>query len=212
MKIVLIEDEESLNIALTMFLNSEGYEVFSFSDLSTFFDKYKKIMPDLIISDVSLPDGNFLEEYKKHPELSYVKIMVISGNTEIENIKKAFNLGAEDFVKKPFDYEELSLRIKKIFKERNSLKPIKNEIFYDYDKKSVIRDKKEIQLTKKESQLLELLLENRGKVIQNNALIDYLWDEPVSLNTLNVLVKRLREKLGDKNIIKTKRDLGYLIE
>jgi DNA-binding response OmpR family regulator len=212
MKIVLIEDEESLNIALTTFLNSENHEVFSFSNLSTFFNEYKKIMPDLIIADISLPDGNFLEEYKKHPELSYVKIMVISGNTEIENIKKAFNLGAEDFVKKPFDYEELALRIKKIFKERNSLKQIKNNIFYDYDKKSIIKDKKEIQLTKKESQLLELLLENRGKVIQNNVLIDYLWDEPVSLNTLNVLVKRLREKLGDKNIIKTKRDLGYLIE
>ncbi len=212
MKIVLIEDEESLNIALGMFLRSEGYEVHSFSELGSFFDNYKKIMPELIISDISLPDGNFLEELKRHPELSYVKIMVISGNTEINNIKKAFNLGAEDFIKKPFDYEELSIRIRKLFKERNSQIKLTDDIYYDFNKKSVIKDSKEIELTKKESQLLELLLNNRGKVISNSTLIDYIWETPVSLNTLNVLVKRLREKMGNKNIIKTKRDLGYIID
>jgi len=212
MKIILIEDEESLNIALSMFLKSEGYDVYSFSDLTTFFEKYKKIKPELIISDISLPDGNFLEEIKKHPELQYIKIMVISGNTDVKNIKEAFNLGAEDFIKKPFDYEELSIRIKKIFKNHNEIISINKEILYDKTNKNLIIDNNIIPLTKKESQLLEILLQNRGKVVSNSALINFLWEDNVSLNTLNVLVKRLRKKLGCKDIIKTKRDLGYIIE
>jgi len=212
MKIILIEDEESLNIALSMFLKSEGYDVYSFSDLTTFFEKFKQIKPDLIISDISLPDGNFLEEIKKSPELEYIKLMVISGNTEINNIKNAFNLGAEDFIKKPFDYEELAIRIKKIFKDHNEVIEINETIKYDKTNKNLLIEDKIIPLTKKESQLLEILLRNKGKIVSNNALINLLWEDSVNLNTLNVLVKRLRKKLGNKNIIKTKRDLGYIIE
>ena len=162
MKIILIEDEESLNIALSMFLKSEGYDVYSFSDLTTFFEKFKQIKPDLIISDISLPDGNFLEEIKKYPELDYIKLMVISGNTEINNIKNAFNLGAEDFIKKPFDYEELAIRIKKIFKNQNEIIEINETIKYDKTNKNLLIEDKIIPLTKKESQLLEILLRNKG--------------------------------------------------
>jgi len=212
MKIILIEDEESLNIALSMFLKSEGYDVYSFSDLTTFFEKFKQIKPDLIISDISLPDGNFLEEIKKYPELDYIKLMVISGNTEINNIKNAFNLGAEDFIKKPFDYEELAIRIKKIFKNQNEIIEINETIKYDKTNKNLLIEDKIIPLTKKESQLLEILLRNKGKIVSNHALMNLLWEDSVNLNTLNVLVKRLRKKLGNKNIIKTKRDLGYIIE
>jgi len=212
MRLILIEDEESLNILLSKFLKLEGYEVYSFSDLNTFLENYKKIKPDLIISDIILPDGNFLEEVKKHPELKYIKIMVISGNTEIENIKNAFNLGAEDFIKKPFDYEELSLRIKKIFKEHNNYIKINEKIKYDKDNKNLIIENQTIPLTKKESHLLEILLYNRGKIVSSDALTNLLWEDNVNSNTLNVLLKRLRKKLGDKNIIKTKRELGYIIE
>ncbi len=212
MRVILIEDEESLNIALGIFLKSQGFEVYSFSTLGDFFDKYKKIMPELIISDISLPDGNFLEELDNHPDLSYVKVLIISGNTDIHSIKKAFNLGAEDFIKKPFDYEELTIRINKIFKEHKSKIHIEDDLYYDTTSKSIINKENIVELSKKESLFLELLLKNRGKILNHKIIIDYLWDEPVSLNTLNVLVKRVREKLGKKNIIKTKRDLGYIIE
>ena len=212
MKIVLIEDEESLNIPLSIFLRSLGFEVYSFSNLSDFINGYKKIVPDLIISDISLPDGNFLEELEKRPDLSYVKTLIITGHSNIEYMKKAFNLGAEDFLRKPFDYEELSLRINKIFRDRKKEIEIKKDLLYDLENKRIIKNKEEIPLSKKEFMLLELLLRNRGRVLSHKILIDYIWDEDVSVNTLNVLVKRLREKLGDKNIIKTKRDLGYVIE
>jgi DNA-binding response OmpR family regulator len=195
-----------------MFLKSEGYEVYSFSELQPFLEKYSEIKPELIISDINLPDGNFLEELKYHEELQTAKIMVISGNTNIENIKESFNLGAEDFIKKPFDYEEIALRINKIFKNKNKTIKIDENLYYDVDSKSVIRGSEHISLTKKEALLLELLLKHRGKVLTNTVLIDYLWDKPVTNNTLSVLVKRVREKLGDKKIIKTKRDIGYLIE
>ena len=212
MKIILIEDEESLNIALSIFLKSLGFDVFSYSNLSDFLDNYKKIMPELIISDITLPDGNFLEELEKRPDLSYVKTLVITGHNEIDYMKKAFNLGAEEFIRKPFDYEELSLRIKKIFKDRRNKISIKEKLIYDLENKVLIKNDDIIELSKKEYLLLELLLKNRGKVLTHKILIDYLWDDEVSTNTLNVLVKRVREKLGDKDIIKTKRDLGYVIE
>ncbi|WP_457559875.1 response regulator transcription factor [Caminibacter sp.] len=212
MKAILIEDDESLNIALSIFLKSEGFEVYSFSTLTDFVDGYKKIIPDLIISDISFPDGNFLEELQKRPDLSYVKILVITAHNEIEYMKKAFNLGAEDFLKKPFNYEELALRIKKMFKDVNKKIKLAKNLYYDMENKTIIRDNNRIQLSKKEYLLLEILLKNRGKILSPKILIEYIWDEEVSTNTLNVLIKRLREKLGEKEIIKTKRDLGYVIE
>jgi DNA-binding response OmpR family regulator len=212
MKVVLIEDEEGLNIALSMFLKSEGYEVYSFSDLTSFFEKHKKIKPDLIISDINLPDGNFLEELKSYEELKEAKIMIISGNTEIENIKKSFNLGAEDFIKKPFDYEEIAIRIQKAFKNANELVQLDESTSYDFDAKAVVKNGEKISLTKKEAMLLEVLIKHRGKVLTNEFLIDYIWEEPVNVNTLNVLVKRLRQKLQNRDLIKTKRDLGYVLE
>jgi DNA-binding response OmpR family regulator len=212
MKVILIEDEESLNIPLSIFLKSFGFDVYSFSNLSDFVSRYKKIMPDLIISDITLPDGNFLEELESRPDLSYVKTLIITGHSDIEYMKKAFNLGAEDFIRKPFDYEELKLRIEKIFKNRKKHLEIAPGLLYDLENKTLIKNSEEIPLSKKEYLLLELLLKNRGRVLSQKILIDYIWDEEVNINTLNVLVKRLREKLGDKNIIKTKRDLGYVIE
>jgi len=163
MKIIVIEDEETLNDALTMFLESEGYEVHSYYNLKDFFSSiYDYLDAELIIADISLPDGNFLEEMKKHPNIAKkTKTIIISGQTEIENIKKAFNRGAEDFIKKPFDYEEILLRINKIFNQKNY--KINDEVSYDADAKCLIKNDEKIMLSKKESATLELFLKNRGK-------------------------------------------------
>jgi len=211
MKIILIEDEETLNYALKMFLENEGFNVTSFYDIQSFL-AHKNNLQDinLIIADISLPDGNFLEEIKKHPEITKkTKVFIISGQTEIENIKKSFNLGAEDFIKKPFDYEEILLRINKIFNHKE--KQISDNVFYDYDSKSIIKNNKKITLTKKEALLLELFLKNKGKLLDSETIMYEIWGDIVEKNTLVVLIKRLREKLGEKNLIISKRDLGYIM-
>ncbi|WP_456479270.1 response regulator transcription factor [Nautilia sp.] len=211
MYIVVIEDEEMLNDTITMFLKSEGYEVSSFYNLKDFFfsaDTFEK--PDIIIADISLPDGNFLEEMKKHPKMvEGVKTMIISGQTEIHNIKKAFNLGAEDFIKKPFDYEEILLRINKIFKQKNS--KITDDVFYDFASKTLTKNNGKIILSKKESAVLELFLKNRGKILSPEYIMEEVWGEKVENNTLTVMIKRVRGKIGDKKAIVSKRELGYIM-
>lgn len=211
MKIIVIEDEETLNDALTMFLESEGYEVKSFYNLKSFFSEiYEYLDADLILADISLPDGNFLEEMKKHPNIAAkTKTMIISGQTEIENIKKAFNLGVEDFIKKPFDYEEILLRINKIFKK--NLYFITDTVTYEPASKTLIKNSKKIILSKNESKLLELFLRNKGRIIPSEEIMKEIWGEEVENNTLTVLIKRLREKIGDKKVILSKRNLGYIM-
>jgi len=211
MKIIVIEDEETLNDALTMFLESEGYEVHSYYDIKSFLSSiYDYLDADLILADISLPDGNFLEEMKKHPNIAKkTKIMIISGQTEIENIKKAFNLGAEDFIKKPFDYEEILLRINKAFNQKEH--KITDDVYYDFDSKTLLKNNEKIILSKKESQLLELFLKNRGKILEPEQIMMEVWGESVENNTLTVLIKRVREKIGDKKVIVSKRDLGYIM-
>jgi len=212
MEIVLIEDEELINESLALTLEKEGHKVYPFYNLKDFFSSQindKKI--DLILADITLPDGNFLQELKKHPNLSSTKIMIISGQTEIENIKKAFNLGAEDFIKKPFNEEEVVLRINKIFKTKNI--KINDNTFYCPDSKSIIKNNQKIILSKKEVMFLELLIKNKGKILTPEYIMEEVWGEQVPNNTLTVLVKRLREKIGDKDkkIIRSKRDLGYIL-
>ncbi|GAB6074062.1 response regulator transcription factor [Nautilia lithotrophica] len=211
MKIIVIEDEETLNDALTMFLESEGYDVNSYYDLKSFFSSiYDYLDADLIIADISLPDGNFLQEMKKFPKISQkTKVMIISGQTEIENIRKAFNLGAEDFIKKPFDYEEILLRINKMFTKKNQ--KIINGVYYDFDSKALIKNNEKILLSKKESLTLELFLKNRGKILSPEYIMQEVWGEIVENNTLTVMIKRVREKIGDKKAIVSKRDLGYIM-
>ncbi|MEO1927304.1 MAG: response regulator transcription factor [Nautiliaceae bacterium] len=211
MKIAVLEDEKNLNDALTIYLESEGYEVKSFYSLKEFFSSIKNYQDiDLIIADVLLPDGNFLQELKKYPHLAQnVKVIIISAKTDIENIKKAFNVGAEDFIKKPFDYEEIILRINKIFHLKKQ--KITDNIYYDFNSKALIKNGRNILLTKKESKLLELFLKNRGQILSPDYLINAIWEEPVPKNTLTVLIKRIREKIGKKGIIISKRDLGYIL-
>jgi len=211
MKIIVIEDEETLNDALTMFLESEGYEVKSFYDLKSFFSEiYEYLDAELILADIALPDGNFLEEMKKYPNIAQkTKIMIISGQTEIENIKKAFNLGAEDFIKKPFDYEEILIRINKTFNKQTY--KINDEVSYDFDSKALIKSDEKIILSKKESKTLEFFLKNRGKILTPEQIMQEVWGEIVENNTLTVMIKRVREKIGDKKTIMSKRDLGYIM-
>jgi DNA-binding response OmpR family regulator len=133
MKIAILEDEKFLNDAIAMLLEMEGYEVVSFYNLKSFL-KNSEIF-DVIIADISLGDGNFLDEMKKRNLTKNGKIIIISSYTDIKNIKTAFNLGADDFIKKPFEPEEILIRIKKLY-NLNRIK-IDSGIFYDKNTKKL---------------------------------------------------------------------------
>ena len=212
MNIIVLEDEQDLNYAISILLEAEGFRVYSFYNLKDFFKNVENISPDLILADIQLPDGNFLTEMKKFSDmLDKYKVIIMSSHTEIENIKKAFELGAEDFIKKPFDYEEVILRINKIFKPKKIIH-LSDNLTYNFDEKLLIKNNKIVNLTKRESELLELFIENQGKILSTDFIINQIWKDYVPKNTLNVLVRRLREKLGEKDLIISKRDLGYIFK
>jgi len=210
MKIALIEDEIYLNDAIKMLLEYEdGFYVDSYKNIKDFLKNIKEHY-DLIIADINLPDGNFLQELAKYKIAENSKVIIISSYGELENLKKAFDLGAEDFIKKPFEYEELILRIKRLFKTKKT--KITENILYDPESKMLITPKEKSFLTKKEAKLLELLLNNKGKFVPIETISNHVWNEKTSPNTIAALVKRLRAKLNDKSLIISKREIGYMLK
>jgi len=209
MKIALIEDEKDLNFAIKQLLEIENYIIESFYSIKDFFKQINKKY-DIIIADISLPDGNFLEELNKHPSIKEnSKFIIISAHTQIENIKKAFKLGAIDFIKKPFDIEELILRIERFSKKEDFIK-IKENLYFNTKEYLLKYCNNIINLTKKESKLLEFLLEKKA-FAKFEEIENYVWNEPIVPNTLAATVKRLRKKLPENIKIISKRNLGYKI-
>jgi len=211
MKIALIEDEVLLNETIKTLLELEGFDVDSYESAKEFLKNSQNKRYDVIIADIALPDANFLQEIEKHKKLlDDSKVIIISAFSSLEYIKKAFELGADDFLKKPFESEELILRIKKLFKIKKT--KLSDDVYYDPEAKSIITKDGMEPLTKKEAALLELLIKNRGKYISFDTLTYAVWGESVSSNTIAALVKRLRQKIKDKSLITSKREIGYMLK
>jgi len=208
LKLALIEDESLTREMLYKLLKNE-YEVKSFENLEQFLKTEEKF--DIIIGDINLPDGNLLEKLLKFPNITENSLLIIiSGDGTIENIKKSFEIGAVDFLKKPFEFEELIIRIERFIKNKKKIKLATN-IYYNPLNKTIITDNKTVELTFKESKFLELLIEKKGIFVSFEEIERKVWGEPIFPNTLAALVKRLRKKLG-KDLIESKRLLGYKLK
>ena len=204
MKIAIIEDEELIRESLKELLELQ-FQTDTFKTIKEFLKNDQTY--DIIIGDINLPDGNLLEELKKHPNMVKDSLLIIiSGMTDIENIKKSFEIGALDFIKKPFEFEELLVRINRFIK-KNDIQLSEN-IYYSPSKKILKVNGEIVDLTFKESKFLELLIEKKGAYATFEEIESYVWGEPIVPNTLAALVKRLRKKLK-KDIIESKRYLGY---
>ena len=168
---------------------------------------------DLVILDVMLPDGNGLDFFKNYVD---VPTLVLSAKDEEEDVVTSLDLGVEDYIIKPFRPKELLSRINNIIKrnKKNNIKMYKNIIF-DMDSYRVYKDDQEIILTGLELKLLFFLLENNGIIVTRDMIIDKIWDVSgkfVNDNTLSVYIKRIREKIGCEDIIKTIKGIGYRID
>jgi len=204
MKVLLVEDDISLNNTICKILDNLNinYNTFySGKDLKDDFIKY-----DLAIIDINLPDINGLDLTKKIKSSNKnLPILIISSYNDLDIIKSAYNLGCEDYLKKPFFIEELEYKIKKYIK--NQIKLDKN-LIYDFDKKVLIKNNQLVELTKKEYLLLELFLNNLDKSLSIEQIKNTLYNEFVNDNTIRVLVSRLKNKL-DKKFIKNSPTIGY---
>jgi len=220
-KIFLIEDDESLAKLIKSGLERFGYEVFVAEDFFNIIPQYKNIMPHLVLIDVNLPFFNGYHWCSQIRKFSKVPIIFISSVTERMNIIMALNMGDDDYITKPFDFDLLETKILALlrrtydFQTENEYIEHKELILELHSMK--LKYKSEIrELSKNEFRILEVLLKNKGKVVSREELMNKLWQSNVYIddNTLTVNVSRLKsilKEIGIENFIETKRGAGYYI-
>ncbi len=214
MKILLIEDNEMVAKGLIYSLKQKEFEVthkINIKDTITFLEDNKI---DLIVLDISLPDGNGFVLYEKEIKTKKIPTIFLTAKDDENDVVKGLELGAEDYITKPFSTKELIARINRILrKEKNNIIKVKN-IEFDLDKMVVYKDGQEVQLTSLELKILSLLFSSINKVVSRNYIIDKIWEwtgNDVNDNTVTVYLKRIREKL-DTDIIVTVKGIGYRID
>ena len=214
MKILLIEDNYHVAKGLNYAFKTNGFISESVNSLNKATSYLNENIPHLIILDVSLPDGNGFTFYEqKIKPLSIPTIFLTAKDTE-DDIVKGLELGAVDYITKPFSTRELIARMKRILiQENKNIITVKN-IKFDFDKMAVYKENELINLTSLELKILSLLFSNLNKVITRTYLIDYIYNltgNDVYDNTITVYLKRIREKIGD-DIIITVKGIGYRID
>ena len=221
-KILLVTDEVKLSNAIQEELIAEGFEVDIVLDGLEAQEKFLSNRYSLIILDISIHNKNDFEMCKIFRKTNTkIPIIILNAMSEIQIKIRAFNLGADDFIVKPFHFKELIARIK-VFLKRIDIKH--NEKILSYrdlevhcDKKTAYRRGKEIHLTVKEFTLLQLLLENQGKPTSKQEILEKVWDLSfdTGTNTIEVYINFLRNKIDkpfERKLIYTKSGYGYLIK
>lgn len=215
MKILLIEDNLTIIKALKYNLELNNYEVdyvTSFSEALTYLNNN---LPELIILDVSLPDGDGFSLYENYISKKNVSTIFLTAKDDEDDIVKGLELGADEYITKPFSMKELQVRINRILKKNKKDSVIKiGDIIYDYEKMQVYKNNQKIILSSIELKLVDLLFNNINKVVKRSTILDKIWEwtgNDVDDHTITVYFKRIREKLGT-NIIVTVKGIGYRID
>lgn len=220
-KIFIVEDEKTIREELSIFLSRYGYEVEAPEDFENIIENIKGSNCDLILLDINLPvfDGYYIcKEVRKFSDVPI--IVVTSRDSDIDELM-SMNLGADDFVTKPYNTQILLARIEAILKRVNKSLIAQdileyNEMKVNLSNGTITYNNKTIEITKNELKIISYLIKNKGKIVSREHLMNYLWDCEMFIddNTLSVNVTRIRKKLeeiGLKSIIETRRGLGYIM-
>jgi len=207
MKILLLEDDKNLHTSLKAYFELENFEVVSAYDSSDVYNLSFKEKFDLYIFDVNVPGDNGFEilKYLKHAQ-DNTPTIYITALVDIDSIKNGFDAGADDYVKKPFDPEELVLRIKNRYQKKELL--TYQDISYDINSKKITKNEKSILLGEVLSNLFHTLFINKNKIVPTQTLYDLL--EHPNPNALRVNISKLKSKLNLN--IKNIRNRGYILE
>lgn len=216
MKILLLEDEYSLRISIEEFLSDIGYDVDGFSDGEDAFHAVYDKSYDLLLLDINVPTMNGLEMLQKlRQDAQHVPAIFLTSMTDIDALKEGYRRGCCDYIRKPFDLEELELRIEqalaKFSADDSSQISIGCDIHYDMKKSKLTFHEEEIVLRKTEKELLEVLIKNKNAIVSTQMFQDEVWGEYVEPATIRVQLNNLRKKLPD-SVIQNRRGLGYIIE
>ena len=215
--ILLVEDSETIIMGLKYALEQEKYNV---KIAKNIIDAKKEEGYDLVLLDITLPDGNGFDLFKEIKQKNDVPVIFLTARDEETNVVKGLDLGAEDYVVKPFKVRELISRIKVALRRYNKITQNLIEckgITIDTENREVKSQGEIVELTGLEYRILLMLFTNKNKLVTREMLLDKIWDVAgnfVNDNTLTVYIKRIREKIGDSEgkIVKTVRGIGYRVD
>ena len=215
MDILLIEDHESIINGLKYTFNVNNYNFIAKTTIKESIQYLENNKPEIIILDVSLPDGNGFDLYEKVIKEKNIPVIFLTARDDEDDVIKGLNLGAEDYMTKPFSTKELLVRVNKIVLRNKKMTLLKvKDISFDLDKMVVRKNDKIIELSSLELKILHLLFINIGKVVTRDTILGKIWEwtgNYVDDHTITVYLKRIREKL-DADIIVTIKGIGYRID
>ncbi|MBQ9267173.1 MAG: response regulator transcription factor [Clostridia bacterium] len=216
MNILLVEDNLTIIKGLKYSFEKNQYQLMdktTIKDAKALFKENFKI--DLVILDITLPDGSGFDLYEEVIKPLGIPTIFLTARDEEETVVKGLNMGAEDYVTKPFSTKELLARVNKVLLRAKKQTVIKvKDIQFDMDKMTVYKNEEKIDLTSLELRLLHLLFLNINKVVTRSVILDKIWEwtgNDVDDHTVTVYLKRIREKLGT-DMIMTIKGIGYRID
>lgn len=215
MCILLVEDNESIAEGLVYAFKMNSYCLDYKTTMKDAIEYLNNNTPELIILDVSLPDGNGFNLYEDNIKKSQIPVIFLTARDDEDDIIKGLNLGAEDYMTKPFSTRELLARVNKIILRNKNSSVIKvKDIGFDLDKMVVNKNNIKVELSSLELKILHLLFINVGSAVSRNTILEKIWEwtgNDVDNHTITVYLKRIREKLGT-DIIITIKGIGYRID
>lgn len=211
-----VEDDKDIAKIINKTLSKQGYDVVSFYDGTSFIRSFDENKPDMVLLDMMLPDlsgAHLLQYIRKDSANDHIPVVIISANSLVTDKVDGLDMGADDYIAKPFDLLELMSRVNALFRR------FKKSSSFEYGKLVLNSeshickyDGKTISLTIKEFDILALLLKNKGKVVSRDEILSSIWgNEELETRTIDMHIKSLRKKINDEGIIETIYGLGYKV-
>lgn len=221
-KILIVEDDRVIADKMKEHLEKWDYEVACVQDFKRVQEEYTAFDPQLVIMDIILPFYNGFHWCTQIRQISSVPILFLSSANDNMNIVMAMNMGGDEFIEKPFDLNVVTAKVQALLRRSYSFGTASNIMEYhgavlNVNDAVLTFQNQKVNLTKNEFQILKVLLENVGKIVSRDRIIENLWDSDAFIddNTLTVNVTRLRrklEELGMTDVIRTKKGIGYMVE
>lgn len=221
-KILVVEDDRIIAQALASHLRRWDYETICVEDLKNIMDEFRQFEPHLVLLDIMLPFFNGFHWCQEIRKISEAPIIFLSSANDNMNIVMAMNMGGDEFIEKPFDLNVVTAKVQAILRRSYSYQGTVNVMEYhgavlNLNDATLTYEEQKTELTKNEFRILQMLLENVGRIVSRDSIITRLWesDEFIDDNTLTVNIARLRKKLeqiGLEKMIRTKKGIGYMVE
>lgn len=221
-KILVVEDDRIIAQALASHLRRWDYETKCVEDFKNIMDEFRQFEPHLVLLDIMLPFFNGFHWCQEIRKISEAPIIFLSSANDNMNIVMAMNMGGDEFIEKPFDLNVVTAKVQAILRRSYSYQGTVNVMEYhgavlNLNDATLTYEEQKTELTKNEFRILQMLLENVGRIVSRDSIITRLWesDEFIDDNTLTVNIARLRKKLeqiGLEKMIRTKKGIGYMVE